>query len=465
MYIYVLYSRITYTPITYTLTLTIIALSFHILITHPPPWAHTFPPVFVLFHFTFHITHLIAHLFGLLTLERHCVVYGTWLFWTGWLLGVFVFSQRLVIDLSHPTTTLFWILMVERRNAWGILVWEYVGRLDQNLTPQQQPQHQTDDSHIPLRWWQIGSIRLLAFRIWCLLGTGSFWGLLYIALAKHDGYSLLYLLQVRHIFQLLLVSAAGGLMMIIFWSFWTFQYRGILWQKELRKGIVVWYSEGLAFAGDVEWNLICIWSPSSCSPSFPPLFFFFFVNYTYWLIIHCTYLFFIIIFIIFFFTIILLHWTFGRPDVSSVGWLWLHDFLFGNSIQLTNLLCSSPQINKSPPCFSIPPSFLSSFLFFPLTFWGTWMYSVISLCTYLPYTTLFLPYTIPYIDWIESRHTLTLSLPLSFMFKQLDKPTRSDLKTAFGDDFIDLWNQDKVTCWLDENGWGRIAKVFQGKNY
>ncbi|SAM01000.1 hypothetical protein [Absidia glauca] len=245
--------RITYTPITYTLTLTIIALSFHILITHPPPWAHTFPPVFVLFHFTFHITHLIAHLFGLLTLERHCVVYGTWLFWTGWLLGVFVFSQRLVIDLSHPTTTLFWLLMVERRNAWGILVWEYVGRLDQNLTPQPQPQHQgDDDGHVPLKWWQIGSIRLLAFRIWCLLGTGSFWGLLYIALAKHDGYSLLYLLQVRHIFQLLLVSVAGGLMMIIFWSFWTFQYRGILWQKELRKGIVVWYSEGLALAGDVE---------------------------------------------------------------------------------------------------------------------------------------------------------------------------------------------------------------------
>ncbi|KAI8089467.1 uncharacterized protein BX664DRAFT_333077 [Halteromyces radiatus] len=234
--------RITYTPTTYTLTLSIILLSLHILVTHPPPWAHTFPPVFVFFHFAFHITHLVAHLFGFLTLERHCVVYGTWLFWTGWLLGVFVFSQRLVIDLSHPTTTLFWLLMVERRNAWGILVWEYVGRLDQNLIPQAGV----------LRWWQVGSIRLLAFRIWCLLGTGSFWGLLYITLAKHDGYSLLYLLQFRHILQLLLVSAAGGLMMIIFWSFWTFQYRGILWQKELRKGVVVWYSEGLALAGDVE---------------------------------------------------------------------------------------------------------------------------------------------------------------------------------------------------------------------
>ncbi|KAI8072469.1 hypothetical protein BC940DRAFT_330617 [Gongronella butleri] len=236
--------RITYTPTTYTLTFAIILLTLHILIKHPPPWTHTFPPIFNFFHFCFHITHLVAHTMEWLPLERHCVVYGTWLFWTGWLLGIFVFSQRLAIDLTHPTTSLFWLLMLERRNAWGILVWEYVGGLDQNLTP--TPPATT------LRWWQVGSFRLLAFRIWCLLGTGSFWGLLYITVAKLDGYSLLYLLQFRHIMQLLIVSALGGLMMIIYWSFWTFQYRGILWQKELRKGVVVWFSEGLAFAGDVE---------------------------------------------------------------------------------------------------------------------------------------------------------------------------------------------------------------------
>ncbi|ORX51269.1 hypothetical protein DM01DRAFT_1375533 [Hesseltinella vesiculosa] len=235
--------RITYTPMTYTLSFTIILLCSHILLTHP--WTHSFPPIFNSFHICFHVTHLLAHLFGWLTLERLAVVYGTWLFWTGWLLGIFVFtSQRLAIDFTHPTTSLFWLLMMERRNAWGILVWEYVGRLDQNLTPT----HPT----LALKWWQIGSIRLLAFRIWCLLGTGSFWGLLYISVATLDGFSLLYLLQFRHIMKLLVVSAAGGLMMIVFWSFWTFQYRGILWQKELRKGVVVWYSEGLAFAGEVE---------------------------------------------------------------------------------------------------------------------------------------------------------------------------------------------------------------------
>ncbi|KAI8330747.1 hypothetical protein BC941DRAFT_440069 [Chlamydoabsidia padenii] len=228
--------RITYTLSTYTLTLAIIILSARHLIntllttaavTALPP---TFSTVFTSFHIIFQFTHLIAHLFERLTLERHCVVYGTWLFWTGWLL---VFYQRQQ-QQDVITTLLFWLLMLERRNAWGILVWEYVSRLDQNLI-----------CSGGVKWWQIGSIRLLAFRIWCLLGTGSFWGLMYLILVKPH-------VLWRHVFQLLLVSVAGGLMMIIFWSFWTFQYRGILWHHELRKGVVVWYSEGLAFAGDIE---------------------------------------------------------------------------------------------------------------------------------------------------------------------------------------------------------------------
>ncbi|KAG0185869.1 hypothetical protein DFQ28_008648 [Apophysomyces sp. BC1034] len=136
--------------------------------------------------------------------------------------------------------------MLERRNSWGLIVWEFVSRLDQNIPPT------THLATKQLKLWQLGSFRLLAFRIWCLLGTGSFWGLLYITLAKRDGFTLVYLLQFSNIFRLLLVSAAGGLMMICFWSFWTFQYRGVLWRRELRKGVVVWYSEGVARAGDVE---------------------------------------------------------------------------------------------------------------------------------------------------------------------------------------------------------------------
>lgn len=145
--------------------------------------------------------------------------------------------------------------MLERRNAWGIIVWEFVSRLDQNLnssssTTTTSPSENLETSR-PLKLWELGSFRLLVFRIWCLLGTGSFWGLLYIGLAKLDGYAFKYLLQIHHIMKLLLVSTMGGFMMIIFWSFWTFQYKGVLWQKELRKGIIVWYSDGVAHAAEV----------------------------------------------------------------------------------------------------------------------------------------------------------------------------------------------------------------------
>ncbi|OAD80734.1 hypothetical protein PHYBLDRAFT_138280 [Phycomyces blakesleeanus NRRL 1555(-)] len=204
------------------------------LITHPPPWMHSFPPVFIAFTILFHTTHLFAHLLDLLTLERLCVVYGTWLYSTGWLLGTLVFTERLPSDFYYPTL-LFWILMLERRNAWGIIVWEFVGRLDHPHEPASAN-----------RW------RLFVFRTWCLLGTGSFWGLLYTALAHSDGFALSYLLAYTSILKLLLVSTFGGLMMICYWSFWTFQYRGVLWRKELRKGIVVWISEGVTRAGDVE---------------------------------------------------------------------------------------------------------------------------------------------------------------------------------------------------------------------
>lgn len=241
---YITCSQISYSSTTYTLTLSIILLSIHTILQQPFPWAHTFPPIFILFHLSFHITHVLAHRFNWLNIERHCVVYGTWLYWTGWLLGHFLFSERLLFVHFDVTVILFWLLMLERRNAWGIIVWEFVSRLDQNL-------NSSSFNSRPLKLWELGSFRLLIFRIWCLLGTGSFWGLLYIFLAKSDGFAFKYLLQFHHIMKLLLVSTFGGLMMIIFWSFWTFQYKGVLWQKELKKGIIVWYSEGLAHAAEV----------------------------------------------------------------------------------------------------------------------------------------------------------------------------------------------------------------------
>ncbi|KAI9321585.1 hypothetical protein BX666DRAFT_1850436 [Dichotomocladium elegans] len=119
--------------------------------------------------------------------------------------------------------------MLDRRNAWGIILWEYTSRLEER-----------------------NNFQLLAYRIWSLLGAGSVWGLLYIALAQIDGFTLVYLLKPASVAKLLLVSSVAGLTMICFWSFWTFQYRGVLWRRDLRTGVIVWYSEGVARAGNVE---------------------------------------------------------------------------------------------------------------------------------------------------------------------------------------------------------------------
>jgi len=42
----------------------------------------------------------------------------------------------------------------------------------------------------------------------------------------------------------LIVSIIAGVLMICWWSFWTFQIQGVLWKKELEEGVVVWSSDG-----------------------------------------------------------------------------------------------------------------------------------------------------------------------------------------------------------------------------
>ncbi|KAI8988883.1 hypothetical protein BDB01DRAFT_783464 [Pilobolus umbonatus] len=230
--------RISYTPITYTLAASIIILSIHTILSQPFPWIHTFPPIFILFHLFFHLTHMTAHLLQCRSMEQNCIVYGTWFYCTGWLLSRFLFSEKLSVQPAYSTTLLFWLLMLERRNAWGIIVWEFTSKL---VT--------TDPSARPSR--SIRGLRSLIFHIWCLLGTGSLWGLIYMALAKYDGYHFHYLLQLHHLMKLLLVSTVGGLLMFTYWSFWTFQIKGVLWTEEFRKGIVVWYSEGVGYAAEL----------------------------------------------------------------------------------------------------------------------------------------------------------------------------------------------------------------------
>ncbi|KAI9471409.1 hypothetical protein BDB00DRAFT_240157 [Zychaea mexicana] len=199
--------RISYSPATYALISCIILLSLYTLTTITNK-EHTFPPFFIASNLVFHMTHLIAHWRQWLLIERYCIVYGTTLYWTGWLLGVFVFSERL--NYVDPTTPFFWALLLERRHAWGLLQWEFTSQLESYKT------------------------EIIVYRIWTLLGAGSAWGLVYIAMANMDGYPLHYLLRPYSVAKLLLVSSVAGLVMICHWSFWTFQYRGVLWKREVR---------------------------------------------------------------------------------------------------------------------------------------------------------------------------------------------------------------------------------------
>jgi hypothetical protein len=49
------------------------------------------------------------------------------------------------------------------------------------------------------------------------------------------------------------------------------------------------------------------------------------------------------------------------------------------------------------------------------------------------------------------------------MFRQIGTPSERDLEEFMGEDYIKEWDQEKVTQWLENHGWGHIAPRFQGK--
>ncbi|KAI9482604.1 hypothetical protein BDB00DRAFT_775244 [Zychaea mexicana] len=127
--------------------------------------------------------------------------------------------------------------MLERRNAWGLIQWEFASQLEDTS----QNQAVAFGS----------SVKLIAYRIWSVFGVGITWALIYLPLASHDGYALTHLLHPMNVIRWYFATVLGGFGMICYWSFWTFQYRGVVWQRELRKGIAVWYSDGVARAADI----------------------------------------------------------------------------------------------------------------------------------------------------------------------------------------------------------------------
>ncbi|KAL0139953.1 hypothetical protein V8B55DRAFT_1502870 [Mucor lusitanicus] len=45
----------------------------------------------------------------------------------------------------------------------------------------------------------------------------------------------------------------------------------------------------------------------------------------------------------------------------------------------------------------------------------------------------------------------------------VDPPTKDDIRTLLGDATVDTWNQEKVTQWLEEKGWGQFASTFESE--
>ncbi|RUS26483.1 hypothetical protein BC938DRAFT_470705 [Jimgerdemannia flammicorona] len=238
--------RVSYTPFTYFLTLLIVSLHLHLLLTHPS--IYLFPNVYTIFNLLFHLSHLFAHTLHHTSFERLCVVYGTSVLWIGWTLGVSVFCHSVPIDLTHPTTTLFWFLMLERRSAWGIIMWEHMTHLEEEDGFDLESSQWSNGGASLASWFN----RVMAYRVWSLAGVGAMWSLLYLFVARLDGRQFVDMLRFVPIFKIHLFTLLAGMVLVWWWSFWTFQYRGVVWRKELKEGIVVWYSEGYVRAGEIQ---------------------------------------------------------------------------------------------------------------------------------------------------------------------------------------------------------------------
>ena len=98
------------------------------------------------------------------------------------------------------------------------------------------------------------------YRTWCVAGTGAGWMLtweaakFWLRIPFSEGGLVLYrtdLPTYPGLFKVLCVSSVAGMFMVCWWSFWTFQYRGVIWKKEFKEGVVVWSSDGWMRVGGI----------------------------------------------------------------------------------------------------------------------------------------------------------------------------------------------------------------------
>ncbi|CAG8550116.1 14289_t:CDS:2 [Funneliformis mosseae] len=265
-----------YTPITLIVHVLIICQHLYLLYITSPTWIR-FASFTQLVYFTttcFHIAMLLANVFKKTQLERAFVLYGTWIIWMGWAMCLWfvrsedrpdsILFRSLTSDeedmseleyllapmdvapfLMHgkwSTTTLpifsFFLLLVIRRNHWGLIVWEHLVLLDYSRN---------------LKW----------YRSWCV-GTGAGWMLTWeaariwlqipLSFPNSEGSIVFYktdLPSFPGLFNVLIASVIAGIFMMCWWSFWTFQYRGVIWKKEFKEGVVVWLSDGWMRVGGI----------------------------------------------------------------------------------------------------------------------------------------------------------------------------------------------------------------------
>ncbi|KAF9347093.1 hypothetical protein BGX34_003414 [Mortierella sp. NVP85] len=152
--------------------------------------------------------------------------------------------------LYMPVVTFLSLLMF-RRNLWGLISWEHLTRMD-----------------------QIGQLKY--YRAWCLSGVGAGWAvawricrwwfhvpympmddptfcryassgktcmdLLHDAASQRSSFVVRYRTDVIEFgfWPMIVSNLVMGVIMMCWWSFWTFQYQGVVWREDLKEGWAVW---------------------------------------------------------------------------------------------------------------------------------------------------------------------------------------------------------------------------------
>ncbi|KAF9180744.1 hypothetical protein BGZ51_004295 [Haplosporangium sp. Z 767] len=248
----------------------------------------------------FHIFSLAWHLLRFPKLERITVIYGTWVVWIGWGLAIWlsdpdmeihqqehraafgidsnilgsryrhhhIYHRNDNIDINQllplapfvkkysnwyilymPVATFLGLLLF-RRNLWGLISWEHLTRMD-----------------------QIGQLKY--YRAWCLWGVGAGWAVawrfcrwwfhvpfmpmddptfcryassgkscmdLWEAAVASQRSAVRYRTDVIEFrfWPMVLSNLVMGVILMCWWSFWTFQYQGVVWREDLKEGWAVW---------------------------------------------------------------------------------------------------------------------------------------------------------------------------------------------------------------------------------